>query len=154
MKSDVSLKGEVTCYIEKNNSTEIVKFKNNVLKTGKTALAKVLAGEDNDNNFRISKMIFGDSGTSNGTPKYVQDERTGLFGSIKASKGVSTMTNGLIPGHVQVICVLRGEDAVDISLNEMALVMSNGDIYSMATFLDVNKTSEMQLTWVWDVYLL
>ena len=39
-------------------------------------------------------------------------------------------------------------------MNEMALQMANGDLYSMVTFPDLTKTSLMQLTWSWDISFL
>jgi hypothetical protein len=34
-------------------------------------------------------------------------------------------------------------------LNEMALQMANGDLYSMVSFPDLTKTSEMSIIWNW-----
>ena len=34
-------------------------------------------------------------------------------------------------------------------LNEMALQMANGQLYSMTTFPDLNKTEDMQITFNW-----
>jgi len=45
--------------------------------------------------------------------------------------------------------VLDYDEANGFQINEMALQMNNGDLYSMSTFADLNKTSSMQITWNW-----
>ena len=40
------------------------------------------------------------------------------------------------------------------NLNEMALQMQNGDLYSMATFPGISKTQQMQLTFNWRISFL
>lgn len=155
----MKLEGWVTLHIDHfdssgNSSRVTTKFKNEVLKTGRSAMAKVLTGEASIDDVQISKMIFGESGAVDGVPKYVQAERTGLFGAIRATKGVTATTDASIPGYCQFIAVLRKEDAVDVTINEMALVMANDDLFSMATFAGTTKTANMQLTYMWEVYLL
>jgi hypothetical protein len=94
-------------------------------------------------------MLFGDGGTSGGTLKYVDTQRTGLFGITRASKPVISQIDPNIPSQVVFTSVLTFDDANGYALNEMALQMSNGDLYSMVTFADLNKTSSMQITFNW-----
>jgi hypothetical protein len=50
--------------------------------------------------------------------------------------------------------VIAFDDANGHNLNEMALRMYNGDLYSMATFPDLGKTSNMQITCNWRITML
>jgi hypothetical protein len=47
--------------------------------------------------------------------------------------------------------VITFEEAIGITLNEMALQMANGELYSMTTFPDLGKTEEMQLVFNWRI---
>jgi len=129
-----------------------INFTNNLLKTGREALAASLANEIGDSyDYFISRMIFGDGGTSDGVPKYVNTERTGLFGLTRASKAVISTIDPNLKSQVVFTSILDFDDANDVTLNEMALQMNNGKIYSMATFADLNKTSSIQITWNWRI---
>lgn len=131
---------------------KVINFTNNLLKSGREALAASLANEIGTSyDFFISRMIFGDGGTSDGVPKYVNSERTGLYGITRASKSVISTIDPNLKSQVVFTCILDFDDANDITLNEMALLMNNGKIYSMATFADLNKTSSIQITWNWRI---
>ena len=127
-------------------------FKNTILRKGREALAKSLANELGDTyQFYVNRMLFGDGGTSGGSVKYVDTVRNGLFGITRASKSVIAQVDPNIPSQVVFTAVLGFSDANGYAINEMALQMSNGDLYSMATFLDLNKTDQMQITWNWRI---
>lgn len=131
---------------------KVINFTNNLLKSGREALAASLANEIGTSyDFFISRMIFGDGGTSDGVPKYVNSERTGLYGITRASKAVISTIDPNLKSQVVFTCILDFDDANDVTLNEMALQMNNGKIYSMATFADLNKTSSIQITWNWRI---
>lgn len=153
---DVSAKsiGKIEMII-KNRNLEIenvFNFNNNLLRTGREALASSLANDIGDSyDFFISRMVFGDSGTLDGVPKYVNTERTGLFGITRASKAVISTIDPNLKSQVIFTSILDFDDANDITLNEMALQMNNGKLYSMATFADLNKTSSIQITWNWRI---
>ena len=51
--------------------------------------------------------------------------------------------------QVTFTSVIAFGDIVGVVINEMALQMSNGDLYSMTTSPDLNKTAEMQITFNW-----
>lgn len=131
-----------------DGSKEIFTFKNTILKLGKTALANSITNNLGTNySYYISEMIWGTAGTSGGAPKFVNAERTGLFSATIYSIPVVSVVDGSQAIFTSVIPF-----ATDVmTLNEMALVMANGDLYSMVTFPDLNKTSSMQITWNWRI---
>jgi hypothetical protein len=131
---------------------ETINFNNNLLRNGREALASSLANQiGNSYDFFISKMVFGDGGTSEGIPKFVSSDRIGLYGMTKASKAVVSTVDPNLKNQVIFTSILDFDDANGVSLNEMALVMNNGKLYSMATFGDLNKTSSIQITWSWRI---
>jgi hypothetical protein len=149
----VEVKGYVTVNIEYNDGRkEKIEFKNTILRKGREALAKSLANDLGDTyQFYVNRMLFGDGGTLNNAPKHVDTNRNGLFGITRASKSVIAQVDPNISSQVIFTAVLNNTDANGYALNEMALQMSNGDLYSMATFLDLNKTDQMQITWNWRI---
>lgn len=149
----VKVSGYVTVNIEYSDGRkEKREFKNTILRKGREALAKSLANELGDTyQFYVNRMLFGDGGTSGGSVKYVDTVRNGLFGITRASKSVIAQVDPNIPSQVVFTAVLGFSDANGYAINEMALQMSNGDLYSMATFLDLNKTDQMQITWNWRI---
>ncbi len=151
IKDEITPQGEVEMIIETlGEKRKVVNFKNSVLNLGRQALASCLANNIGESfNFYVNRMMFGDGGTSGGVPKYVNTSRNGLFGTTRASKGVIATLDANNPGVVIFTTVLSYTDAVGYTLNEMALRMNNGDLYSMATFPDLNKTAIMQITWNW-----
>jgi hypothetical protein len=149
----VEVSGYVTVNIEyKDGRQEKREFKNTILRKGREALAKSLANDLGDTyQFYVNRMLFGDGGTAGGSVKYVDTVRNGLFGITRASKSVIAQVDPNIPSQVVFTAVLGFSDANGYAINEMALQMSNGDLYSMATFLDLNKTDQMQITWNWRI---
>lgn len=130
--------------------TEVTEIKNTVLRTGREALAKSLANDVSSvYNYFINRMLFGDGGTSGGSLKSVDTQRTGLFGITRASKPVIATVDPNITTQVVFTSVLTFDDANGYAINEMALQLASGDLYSMVTFADLNKTSSMQITFNW-----
>lgn len=125
-------------------------FKNTVLRTGKIALAKLLAHQEDDPfSFYIDQMVFGTNGAVASTPKFVEETRTGLFGATLLSKNVIASIDSSAPTSVILSSVITYSEGNGNTLNEMALVMGNEEFYSMVTFPGIGKTSNMQLTWDW-----
>ena len=149
-------KGQVTVEVEHiDGRKNSFCFHNAVLRKGREAITKSLANEIGDSyNFYISRMLFGDGGTTAGTVKYVNSDRTGLFGITRANKPVIATIDPNLPSNVIFTTVLKYEEANGYALNEIALQMNNGDLYSMATFPDFGKTSSMQLTFSWRVSVI
>lgn len=124
--------------------------RNTILRKGREALVKSLANQvSNVYSFYIARMIFGDGGTSGGTIKFVSTERNGLYGITRATKSVISSIDAAQPTQGIFTSVLAYSEANGFVLNEMALVMSTGDLYSMTTFPDLTKTDQMQITWNW-----
>lgn len=131
---------------------DTIEFHNAILRKGREALAKSLANDlDETYQYYVNRMLFGDGGTAGGSVKYVDTARNGLFGITRASKSVIAQVDPNIPYQVVFTSVLGFLDANGYAINEMALQMANGDLYSMATFLDLNKTDQMQITWNWRI---
>ena len=130
-------------------------YKNTILLSGRRALAKCLANDIGDSfEFYVTRMLFGDGGTDDGVKKYVNSNREGLFGVTRLSKPVIANINNASPTTVVFTSVIKFDEAVGLTLNEMALLMANGDLYSMITFPDLNKTEEIQLVLNWHLSLI
>lgn len=151
IKEVVEPKGFVTAKIEyKSGEVKHLAFPNTVLAKGREALAASLANNIGDGfNFYVNRMVFGNGGTASGTTKYVASSRNGLFGITQTSKPVIAAVDPNIHTQVVFTSVIGFGDAVGAVLNEMALQMASGDLYSMVTFPDLTKTAQMQITWNW-----
>jgi hypothetical protein len=147
--------GEIEISIEnKDGSKETRKVKNTVLLTGKEALASSLANNYGANYpFFINRMLFGRGGTTDGTPRFINGEQTALYEQI-LSKPVTATIDHNFPYQVVFTSVVSYEDVSEDTINEMALQMGNEDLYSMATFGDIHKTSAMQIMWSWRLSFL
>lgn len=134
---------------------QILEFPNTVLAKGREALASSLARQIGDSfDFYVNRMIFGDGGTSTGLTKFVSASRNGLFGVTRASKPVIASIDPSVPSQVIFTSVIAKTEANGSVLNEMALQLATGDLYSMVTFPDLTKTSQMQITWNWRIQYL
>jgi hypothetical protein len=154
MNESLECKGEISAIIEfLDNKKESIEFKNTILRMGRMALASSLANDfGGDFDYFISRMVFGDGGSSGtGVPKQVNTERNGLFGSARVSKPVISNIDPNNPTQVIFTSVVSFEEANGFTLNEMALQMRTGDLYSMATFPGITKTNQMQITWSWRI---
>ena len=131
---------------------EILEFPNTILNTGRNALASGLTNTIGSGfNLYINRMLFGDGGTADGTTKYVSSSRNGLFGITQASKPVISSVDPNVPSQAIFTSVVSFADANGAVLSEMALQLATGDLYSMATFPNLTKTSSMQITWTWRI---
>lgn len=101
--------------------------------------------------FYVDRMIFGTNGTSSGTPKVVESSRNGLFGTTLLSKAVASTVNPSSSTQAIFTTVVAFSEGNGNTINEMALQMKNGDLYSMVTFTGIAKTSAMQLTFNWRI---
>lgn len=131
---------------------ELRSVKNTVLRKGREALASSLANQiGNSYDFFVHRMIFGNGGTDGSVPKFVDSQRNGLFGVTVASKGVIATISDDTPSQVVFTSVLTFDEGNGYSLNEMALRMNTGNLYSMTTFPDLTKTSTIQITFNWNL---
>ncbi len=134
---------------------ESVPFKNAVVNSGRAALVRGLANQFGgvfDN--WVYQMAFGSGGTVGGVPRYVDAGRTGLWGPVVAVKSVISTINPSVPTQVTFTSVLLFDDSVGSTINEMGLVLKNGDYYSITTFGDIVKGSNLQLIVNWVQNLL
>ena len=143
--------GRIKIFLEfEDRRQHTINFHNTVLLSGRNALAASLANQiGNSYDFFISRMIFGNGGTQGGIPKYVDTGRNGLFGITQSVKPVFATIDPNVTSRVIFTSIMGADEANGVTLNEMALQMNNGDLYSMATFADLNKTSAMKITFNW-----
>jgi len=151
MKENVKCKGDVQVLIEfLDGSNDKIEFRNTILQTGREALAMSLANKiGNDFDFFINRMLFGDGGTTGSAPRVVDPERNGLFGTTRISKPVVANIDANNGSQVIFTSVVTFDEGNGFTLNEMALQLHTGDLYSMATFPGITKTAQMQITWNW-----
>ena len=144
-------KGDVEAVIDyKNGEQDIICFHNTVLTHGKAILALTLAGEIGQAfEFFICQMTFGNNGTVSGVPRFVDAGRDGLFGPAVITKNTIAFIDPTNPTQVIFTAILTFDDAVGVALSEMGLLFSDTSFYSVATFGDITKTSQMQITWNW-----
>ena len=148
----IKARGDVQAVIEHSSGRiDVIEFPNAILMAGRYALASSLANSFNGNYpYYISRMVFGNGGTANGSPKFVSTDRIALYsGTPIASKPVVATIDPNVPSQVILTSVLTVNDANSYALSEMALQMANDELYSMVTFPDLNKTDQMQITWSW-----
>ena len=151
--SEVESKGFIDIKIEdlKGTVSEYT-VRNTVLRTGRYALAKMITNNVPEaRNLYVLRMLFGISGTSGGQPKVVNTNRTSLFGPIVSDKPVLAAIDNNNPTQAIFTSVLGYNDANGYSLSEMALLLNDDSFYSMATFGDLNKTNQIQITFNWRI---
>jgi hypothetical protein len=157
MEELIPLRGDVKMIVEDRdgNIVETREFKNAVLKKGREALASALANKIGGNfELFINRMLFGDGGVQGEVPKLVDASRTGLFGVTRVSKPVASVIDSTNRFQVTFTSVISYDDGNGYDLNEMALQLASGDLFSMATFGGFSKTSTVQITWLWTVSFL
>lgn len=147
----IKTKGDVEMILSWKDGKEIITdFPNTVLLTGRRALAKSLCNQIGDSyDFFITKMVFGDGGTDSGVKRFVNAGRQGLFGTTQLAKPALANLDPSVPAQVIFTSVIKFDEVVGVTLNEMALQMANKEYYSMVTFPDLNKTEDMQITFNW-----
>lgn len=151
-KSGLKTRGDVQMIIDHDSGErEIIEFPNTVLNKGREAIAASLANNFGGTySYYINRMIFGNAGVASGNLKYVDAGRNGLFcGTPISSKPVISAVDPDIQSQVVYTSILSNSDAVGETLNEMALQMGTGDLYSMVTFPNLTKTGTMVITWNW-----
>ena len=144
-------KGEVEIIIDYDDGhREIINKKNAVVRKAKEAHVLGLVNQIGDSwDYYIDKMLFGTNGTLSGVPKVVEDTRNGLFGTTLLSKSVASIVNPSVATQAIFSTVVTFSEGNGSTLNEMALQMKNGDIYSMITLAGIAKTSSVQITFNW-----
>jgi hypothetical protein len=144
-------RGDVDALIEfSDGSKRTLGFRNTILRKGREALVLSLANRIGDDfDFFISRMLFGDGGLVGTSPKSVATDRNGLFGTTRVSKPIIANVDPNNGSQLILTSVVSFDEGNGFELNEMALQMNTGDLYSMATFPGITKTQQMQITWNW-----
>jgi hypothetical protein len=137
----------------KDGTQDITNIKNTILYAGRCALTNSLANNYGDSyQYYITQMIFGDDGTTpDGVKRYVDAGRNGLFGTTLVRKPVLANIDNSVPTQAIFTSVIRFDELIGVTINEMALQMANGSLYSMTTFPDLTKTEDLQLTLNWRI---
>jgi hypothetical protein len=151
LEEQIKAKGDVEIIIDYvNGKKDTLLIKNAILKRSKEASVKGLVNQiGGEWSFYIEKMIFGTNGRSMGVPKVVEDSRNGLFGPTLLSKNISAIVNPNISTQAIFTTVVTSSEGNGNTIDELALQMKNGDLYSMTTFGGISKTSSMQITFNW-----
>lgn len=144
-------KGAVEIIIDYDDGRQEVVYRNNaVVRKAKEAHVLGLVNQIGDSwEYYIDKMLFGTNGTLTGVPKVVEDTRNGLFGTTLLSKSVASLVNPSVTTQAIFTTVVTFAEGNGSTLNEMALQMKSGDLYSMITLPGIAKTSAMQITFNW-----
>lgn len=147
----VQARGDVEIITDwRDGRRAVADVRNTVLLAGRRALARTLANSLGGTfQFYVTRMLFGDGGTTDGVKKFVNANRDGLFGVTRLSKPALANIDTSVPAQVIFTSVIKFDEGVGLTLNEMALQMANGDLYSMVTFPDLNKTEDLQVTFNW-----
>ncbi len=151
MKVGTTIKtiGTIKRIIEyRDGRKEVYCFNNAALTTGKSVFALTLANQLESPPY-ITNMLFGDGGTQNQKLQEVRSNRQRMFGITRVSKPVVVHVDPESPTQVEFTAVIEYQEATDQVLNEMALELSNGDLFSMAVFQDLHKTDDMRVSWTW-----
>jgi hypothetical protein len=165
-ESAIETKGHVEYIVEyKNGKSYKVSFPNVVMISGRQALAQVLTNTLGTcpsttssttgqlvPALYINEMLFGSNGVdTGGTPLIVSPARPDLFGPPTAVKPVNSYVSQSVATQANFTATLLYSDAVLQNINEMALRLTNGNLYSMVTFPSIYKTAEMQITFNWSL---
>lgn len=150
MNEVVRPQGYITATLRYKHKTEILKFKNKVLDSGKKFLADSLL-EKPVKPFYIASMLFGDGGTEKEKPKEVLPTMTSLSGTARVKKDVIAQIDPEFPTQAVFTAVVEESEGNNFTLNEMALVLNDGTLFSLSTFPDLNKTDQFEIAWMWVV---
>lgn len=155
LNDDIEIKSNGKIFLtmlNKDGTASQMAVRNKVVLSGRSALAAIVANQfEGVFSFYIARVLFGDNGTVGGVPRFVEDTQTGLFGPVILSKPVIATIDPLATSQVTFTTTVAFGELVGFAINEMALEMANGQIFSMATFGDVNKTSTTQLIYNWRI---
>jgi len=132
--------------------TKIIEFHNMVLNSGKEFLAKCLLEGSKP---IIANILFGDGGIGeNGQPKEISPNCDKLYGITRVKKSVTAQIDPETPTQVIFSIVLNEDEGNDHPLNEMGLELSDGTLFSLSTFANLNKNDQMEVGYWWFVSML
>ena len=156
-KSYIYPKGYIDIIVENMESGKIIhrERQNTVLLTGRSALARGLANEFTGTfEFYVNSMVFGTSGEDANVPRKVDPGRESLYSSSEAAEvSVTKDWSADYPDRSTFTGKLLTTHAVGLTLNEAALKLANGDLFSMVTFGGLSKTNQLQFTLNWTIVI-
>ena len=140
-------------------------FKNAILKTGREAIIKALthtlqACSNTSGQFEyafpffVKNMLFGNGGEVGGVPRAVNANQNGMYGITVATKQVNSLINPNNSSQAIFTAVLGFNDGNGYSISEIGLQMGSNDLYSLSTFSGIAKTSQIQITFSWNINIL
>ena len=156
--------GEITIE-DKNGNITVKPFKNAILKTGREAIIKALthtlqACSNTSGQFEyafpffVKNMLFGNGGEVGGVPRAVNANQNGMYGITVATKQVNSLINPNNSSQAIFTAVLGFNDGNGYSISEIGLQMGSNDLYSLSTFSGIAKTSQIQITFSWNINIL
>lgn len=153
MKDTIQPKGfiKVKIHFKDTGKEEWFQFNNMVLDGGKIFLTKCLL---ENSKLTISNMIFGDGGISNGKPKEVMPNRDKLHGIVRIKKPVVSQIDPETPTQAIFSVVIPEDEGNEYPLNEMGLELSDGTLFSLSTFGNLDKNENMEVSYWWFVTML
>jgi Phage tail-collar fibre protein len=153
MNDSIIVKGYIKIKIKDKLSgrVDILRF-NTVLNSGRKFLANCLL--EYPSKPYIANMLFGDGGTVNGEPKEVLPTQDKLNGVVRIRKPVVAQLDPDVPNQAIFSVMLGYDEGNDLVINEMALELSDENLFSLSTFSDLNKTDQMEITYGWFVQFI
>ncbi len=148
MNEFIEARGFVKLKIKYKDRVEFLEFKNKVLNSGKEYMASCLL-ESTEKPY-IANIIFGDGGAEG----EIKPSQEGLIGVTRIKKQVVSQINPENPTQVIFTVIIAENEGNGIKINEMGLELSNGKLYSLVTFNDLDKTDDMELEWSWHAYFI
>lgn len=150
MRDLVKSKGYIQARIthKDTDDVETIQFNNIILNSGKGFLAKCLLDGSKPH---ITHMLFGDGGSADGQPKEISPTQDKLYGVTRIKKAVIAQIDPEMPTQIIFSVVVGEDEGNEFPLNEMALELSDGTLFNLSTFADLNKTDQMEIAWSWFV---
>lgn len=104
-----------------------------------------------EDNVKIENMLFGNGGwdKKENMPKNADKDKPAFFGEVIVSKKVIKQEDQSV-----FTAILETSEANGAVLSEMALQLSNGDLYVMQTHPEFHKTNKIKVTWSWELYFV
>lgn len=154
IQESINSQGFVEIVVTDVKTNEVTErhHQNTVLLSGKSLMARSLAGEVNDPfDFYIYSMEFGVGGLDGSTPKTVNAGLTSLHLGSGVEVLVGRAYSNSSPTQATFTGTLNTETGNGLNINEAALKTANGTLFSMITFPNLSKTSSQQITLNWTI---
>jgi len=154
MRDYIETIGQINLIIKQNDQINHLHYKNQLLNSGRRFLLSHLMPRPSSTPIFLKNILFGDGGTVDGKVRQVVPEMEQLFGVTRMKKEAVVQVNPEISTQLLLTVVVSESEGNDFTLNEMALELSDGTLFSLATFPDFNKTDKMELTWLWSIFMV